>query len=77
MVDCGSMEKTKDENKIQLGKFFYSLSGMVFAGVILTIFMNYDESKNNTLLLGFAAMLVLGIIAWTLVKRGNIKKVRI
>ena len=70
-------EKEKDDNKIQLGKFFYSLSGLTYAGVVLTLFVNFDEEKVNALLLGLAATVLLGFVGYYLVKFGNVKKVRL
>ena len=70
-------EKEKDDKLIQFGKFLYSLSALTYAGVVLTVFVDYDESKADTLLLGLAIMLGLAIVVWLLVKRGNIKKARL
>ena len=64
----------KDDNLIQLGKFFYSLAGMTYAGVVITALIDYDEDKVGTLAFGSLAMVLLMVLAWILVKRGNIKK---
>lgn len=69
-----AVEKTKDDNKIQLGKFFYSLSGLTYAGAVLGVGMNFELEKAVTLASGMLLTVILAVIGWTLVKRGNIKK---
>lgn len=64
----------KDDNLIQLGKFFYSLAGMTYAGIVLTVLIDYDDYKVRTLAYGSLATVLLAVLAWILVKRGNIKK---
>ena len=66
--------KEKDDNLIQLGKFFYSLAGMTYAGVILTVLIDFDVNRVEALYWGTLAMALLTILAWKLVKLGNIKR---
>ena len=70
-------EKEKDDNQIQFGKFLYSLSGLTYAGVVLTLFVNFDEEKVNALVIGIVLTIAFAIFAWLLVKRGNVKKIRL
>ena len=64
----------KNDNLIQLGKFFYSLAGMTYAGVVLAVLMDYRYYKAMTLYWGAVAMIVLSVSAWILIKIGNNKK---
>ena len=66
--------KEKNEGLIQLGKFFYSLSGLTYAGVVLNYIIHFDKDEIVILYIGALAMAVLAITAWILVKRGNIRK---
>lgn len=67
-------EKEKNDNLIQLGKFFYSLAGMTYAGVILSAIIDYDDDKVGTIVYGSLATVLLAVLAWHFVKFGNIKK---
>ena len=67
-------EKEKNENQIQLGKFFYSLSGLTYAGMVLNFVINFEKSKIAILYIGVFVMVVLAISAWVLIKRGNVKR---
>ena len=67
-------EKEKDDNQIQLGKFFYSLAALTYAGGVLAVFVEYDERKSNILFLGLLVTTALGYLGWRLVKKGNIKR---
>lgn len=66
--------KEKNENLIQLGKFFYSLSGMTYAGAVLTNLDGFKSSDAMELYWGFLAAILLGVLAWYFVYFGNIKK---
>lgn len=66
--------KEKNENQIQLGKFFYSLAGMTYAGVILTNLMDFRYGDAMTIYWGGLATVILAMIAWLLVLLGNIKR---
>lgn len=66
--------KEKDESLILLGKFFYSLSGITCAGIVLVILNDFDVNKVEILSWATIAMMLLAILGWLLVKRGNIKK---
>jgi hypothetical protein len=61
----------KNDNLIELGKFFYTLAGMTYAGVILTVLMNFDDGRLDILMWGSVALVLLTILAWKLVKLGN------
>ena len=52
----GVKEKEKNESLIELGKYFYNLSGLVFGGVILTILLDFKEDKVPLLFAGLIAM---------------------
>lgn len=67
-------EKEKNDNLIQLGKFFYSLAGMTYAGAVLTFVVNFNRANTNALLMASLGMVVLASVGWLIVKRGNIKK---
>lgn len=67
-------EKEKDDNWIQLGKFFYSLSGMTYAGAILTKLDSFKSSDAMAIYWGALAGIIFATIAWYLIKIGNIKK---
>ena len=73
-LDYEVKEKEKDDNKIQLGKFFYSLSGVTYAGAVLGVGMNFELEKVVTLASGVLLTIILAVTGWTIVKRGNIKK---
>ena len=66
--------KEKDDNLITLGKFFYSLSGMTYAGVILTKVIDFRYGDAEMLYWSVAATLLLAVFAWYLVKLGNVKR---
>lgn len=66
--------KEKNDNLIQLGKFFYSLAGMTYAGAVLTIIIGRDSYNSSEILWSVMLFFVLIILAWITVKRGNIKK---
>jgi hypothetical protein len=67
-------EKTKDENLIELGKFFYTLASLVFGGAILAVLLDYQDRKFPVLVSSILFMVILVLIGWTLIRRGNIKK---
>lgn len=69
-----SPPKEKDDNMIQLGKFFYSLSGLTYAGVIITKVIDFRYGDAEMLYWGVIATVILATIAWLLVKFGNIKR---
>ena len=64
-------EEKKNENLVELGKYFYNLSGLVFGGVILTILLDFREDKVPLLFAGLFAMVLTAIAGWVLIKRGN------
>ena len=64
-------EKEKNESLIELGKYFYNLSGLVFGGVILTILLDFKEDKVPLLFAGLIAMVLTAMAGWVLIKRGN------
>ena len=66
--------REKDDNLIQLGKFFYSLAGMTYASAVLSTIMDYREYKAAELYWGLFATVLFASIAWNLVKIGNNKK---
>jgi len=47
---------------------------MTYAGIVLTVLIDYDDYKVRTLAYGSLATVLLAVLAWILVKRGNIKK---
>ena len=67
-------EKERDDNLIQLGKFFYSLAGMTYAGAILTRLVDFKESDAMAIYWGVLATVLLAVFAWYFVKFGNIKR---
>jgi len=67
-------EKEKDENLIQLGKFFYSLAGMTYAGAVLTFIVDLDNGNTPALLTALVSLVALASVGWIFVKRGNIKR---
>lgn len=66
--------KEKNDNLIQLGKFFYSLAGMTYAGAVLTIIVGKDYYNSTEILWSVILFFTLTILAWITVKRGNLKK---
>ena len=68
------MEKERNDNWIQLGKFVYSLAGMTYAGGILAKLVDYEPSDAMTLYWGILATFLLIVFAWHLVRFGNIKR---
>ena len=69
-----SKVKEKNDNLIQLGKFFYSLAGMTYAGAVLTIIIGKEYYNSTEILWSVMLFFTLIILAWITVKRGNIKK---
>ena len=67
-------EKEKDENLIELGKFFYTLASLVFGGAILAVLLDYQDRKFPVLVSSILFMIILVLMGWTLIRRGNIKK---
>ena len=67
-------EKERDDNLITLGKFFYSLSGLTYAGIILTKVIDFRYGDAEILYWSIIATVILAVIAWFLVKVGNIKR---
>jgi len=66
--------KEKNDNLIQLGKFFYSLAGMTYAGAVLTFIVDFNEDNTLALLTALVSLVLLASVGWLFVKRGNIKK---
>ena len=66
--------REKDDNLIQLGKFFYSLAGMTYASAVLSTIMDYRDYKAAELYWGVFATALLTVFAWILIKIGNNKK---
>ena len=69
-----AMTREKDDNLIQLGKFFYSLAGMTYASAVLSTIMEYRDYKAEELYWGIFATVLLTVFAWILIKIGNNKK---
>ena len=67
-------ERERNDNLIQLGKFFYSLAGMTYAGVVLSAIIDYRDYKAEELYWGALTTVTLAVLAWILIKIGNIKK---
>ena len=69
------LEKVKEKNDdlIQLGKFFYSLAGMTYAGAVLTIIIGKDYHNSKEIIWSVVLFFSLIILAWLTVKRGNLK----
>lgn len=63
----------KNDNLIQLGKFFYSLAGMTYASAILAELLEHSSYKPETLYWGVLTTVLLTGIAWILIKIGNKK----
>ena len=63
----------KNDNLIELGKYFYTLSSLTFGGAILTVLLEYEEERKSTLLASIIVMTIFGIIGWLLIQRGNLK----
>lgn len=66
--------KEKNDDLIQLGKFFYSLAGMTYAGAILTIIIGKEYYNSTEILWSVLLFLALTMLAWITVRRGNIKR---
>jgi hypothetical protein len=64
----------KDPNLIELGKLFYTLASLVFGGAILTVLLDYEDRKFPILVSSILFMVILVLVGWTLIRRGNIKK---
>lgn len=73
-IQYANRPKEKNDSTIQLGKFFYSLAGMTYAGVILAVMMDFEVEKVNTLCWGTIATILLAVLGWYLVKIGNVKR---
>ena len=67
-------EKERDDNLITLGKFFYSLAGLTYAGGLLTKLVDFRDGDFMALYWGTIATVLLAVFAWFLVKAGNIKR---
>ena len=66
--------KEKNDDLIQLGKFFYSLAGMTYAGAILTIIIGKEYYNSTEILWSVLLFFALTMLAWITVRRGNIKR---
>ena len=66
--------KEKNDNQIQLGKFFYSIAGMTYAGAVLAQVMEHYYIDIDTLAKGMLATVMFAVTGWVLVKAGNIKR---
>ena len=64
-------EKEKNESLIELGKLSYSMVGMTYAGVILTVLLNFNETDRTPLVWGAIAIVIFTVLGWVLIKRGN------
>lgn len=69
-----SRMKEKDDNLIQLGKFFYSLAGLTYAGGLLAKLVDFRYGDVTIIYWSTVATVILAVIAWILVKFGNIKR---
>lgn len=67
-------EKERNDNLIQLGKFFYSLAGMTYAGGILAKLIDFRYGDTTTLYWSTFATVLLAVFAWYFVKFGNVKR---
>lgn len=65
--------REKDENLIELGKFFYSLAQLVFGGGVLGIVLDFVPEKVLDLVLSFVGTVMLAVTAWVFIKLGNKK----
>lgn len=64
-------QREKDDNLIQLGKFFYSLAGLTYGGAVLGMALEFDIDKVPTFLLGMWAMISQAVLGYKFVKKGN------
>ena len=65
--------KEKDTNFIELGKYFYTLSHLVFGGVVIAILLDFSDRKFLMLIYGALAVVTFAIMGWFLIRKGNIK----
>lgn len=65
--------REKDENLIELGKFFYGLAQLVFGGGVLGIVLDFVPEKVLDLVLSFVGTVMLAVTAWVFIKLGNKK----
>ena len=66
--------KERDENLIQLGKFFYTLASLTFAGAVLMYLTDFSAEKQSALAVSMAGFFGLAWLGWAVTKRGNIKR---
>lgn len=65
--------KEKDSNLIELGKYFYTLSHLVFGGVVLVILLDFSDRKLLALVYGLLAVAMFAVMGWSLIRKGNLK----
>ena len=63
--------REKDEAFMQLGKFFYSLASLTYAGAVLTTLLDFKVDKTMTLLFATWATVALAILGHTFARRSN------
>lgn len=68
-----AVAREKDDNLIQLGKFFYTLASLTYAGAVLTMLLEFTAEKVIPLILSLFGLLLFALTGWSLIKRGNIK----
>ena len=68
-----ALSREKDENLIELGKFFYGLAQLVFGGGVLGIVLDFVPEKVLDLVLSFVGTVMLAVTAWIFIKLGNKK----
>ena len=61
----------KDEALMQLGKYFFGLSQLVFGGGVLGVVFDFSPEKTIDLAVSLVVTAMLATFGWALIKRSN------
>ena len=73
LVAIASKPKERKEPVVELGKFFVDLAKLTFAGVILTVLLDYKSDKMPLLIAGLVALVMFVTFGYQIIKYGNRK----
>jgi hypothetical protein len=71
LVAIANKPKERKEPVVELGKFFVDLAKLTFAGVILTVLLDYKSDKMPLLIAGLVALFMFVTFGYQIIRYGN------
>ena len=71
LVAIANKPKERKEPVVELGKFFVDLAKLIFAGVILTVLLDYKSDRMPLLIAGLVALVTFVTFGYQIIRYGN------